>query len=146
MERSQGGSSRDDPYLVLGVDSGASRQEISRAYRRAVQGTHPDAQPHDPLARAQFEALTDAYDLLSDPGRRAEYDRRHAHADAPRPTAGSAVVTLSGTPVIWAGPVRTATAPAPQPRSADMNYPAEHFEDPPVFLGRRTRPPRGWRR
>jgi curved DNA-binding protein CbpA len=86
-----------DPYQVLGVTAGASRQDIARAYRRAAQAAHPDARPADPGAAARFRALTDAYDLLSDAGRRADYDRRHPpqqppaqHVPArPRPGAGT---------------------------------------------------------
>jgi curved DNA-binding protein CbpA len=144
MERSQPGSSRDDPYSVLGVGIDASRREISRAYRRAVHGTHPDARPHDPLARARFEALTDAYDLLSDPARRAEHDRRHLYADPPGPPADSAVVTLPDHPVIWAAPVHIAAAPPRPSRTGDRTSPAERFEDPPVFLGQPALSPWRW--
>jgi curved DNA-binding protein CbpA len=137
--RFQPGSSDEDPYLVLGVNSGASRQEIARAYRRAVHGTHPDARPHDPRARARFEALTDAYDLLSDPARRADYDSRHVRADAiKRPDAATAGMP-SGTPVIWAGPVHVAPGPV-RPASG---RPEAHFEDPPVLLGSGRRPREG---
>jgi curved DNA-binding protein CbpA len=145
MERSQPGSSRDDPYSVLGVGIDASRREISRAYRRAVHGTHPDARPHDPLARARFEALTDAYDLLSDPARRAEHDRRHVHAAPPWPP-GEVVVTPSETPVIWAGPVRIAAAPPRPSRTGDRTSPDERFVDPPVFLGQLAQSPWRWAR
>ncbi|MBO0809173.1 MAG: J domain-containing protein, partial [Actinobacteria bacterium] len=66
-----------DPYAVLGVPADASRQDIVRAYRRAAQLAHPDTQPQDPQAAARFGALSDAYQTLSDPGRRADYDREH---------------------------------------------------------------------
>src|SRR5690242_15363531 len=145
MPSSPSGDGRGDPYQVLGVGFGASRQDISRAYRRAVHGTHPDAQPQDPLARARFEALTEAYDLLMDPARRAEYDRRDAHTDTPRPEAPRLGAPPGG-PAIWAGPVHIASATIPASHSANQNSPDPHFEDPPVFLGLQTRRSRGWRR
>ena len=43
MDRPAPGRGHHDPYRVLGVDVGASRQDIARAYRRAVHGAHPDA-------------------------------------------------------------------------------------------------------
>jgi len=119
----------DDPYEILGVAAGASRQEIVRAYHRAAQGAHPDAQPADPQAAARFRALTAAYELLSDPRRRAAYDRRRAAPVRARPArpedpAGPSDLAtpahshhLHGRPVavrlslpwpappLWAGPV-----------------------------------------
>lgn len=142
MHGSQPGRGAGDPYLVLGVDMDASRQDISRAYRRAVHGAHPDTQPKDPLARRRFEALTEAYDLLNDPARRAEYDRAHAHAGTPRPTKATGAGAQRGTPVIVAGPVSSAPATASSSRDSHD----QHFEDPPVFLGLRTQPSWGWRR
>ncbi len=62
-----------DPYVVLGVSRRASAEEIARAYRRAARTSHPDSSG---LASAErFRAVTDAYDELRDPGRRARYDR-----------------------------------------------------------------------
>lgn len=111
MERS-GCSPGGDPYEVLGVAAEASRQDIVRAYHRAVHGAHPDTQPADAEARARFQALTEAYDVLSDAGRRADYDRRRAearrqghHARTPPPAArGGIRGPLLGAP-LWAGPV-----------------------------------------
>ena len=82
-----------DPYRVLGVSAEASPRDIARAYRRAVQHAHPDARPHDRQAAARFRALTEAYDLLRDPGRRADYDRGHRFrrpSGQPPPQPGAA--------------------------------------------------------
>ena len=54
--------------------SDAPRQEIVRAYHRAAHAAHPDRQPGDPDAGTRFRVLTEAYDVLSDPARRARYD------------------------------------------------------------------------
>jgi DnaJ-class molecular chaperone len=62
---------RPDPYMVLGVSRQASGEEISRAYRRASRASHPDS---DAGSAERFRAVSDAYDVLRDPGRRAVYD------------------------------------------------------------------------
>ena len=66
----------DSYYRRLNVDRAASRKDIVRSYRRLALGVHPDAHPDDPGASARFRELTEAYDVLSDPVRRAAYDRR----------------------------------------------------------------------
>ena len=68
------GQREDDLYGILGVRSDAPRQEIMRAYHRAAHAAHPDRQPGDPDAGTRFRVLTEAYDVLSDPARRARYD------------------------------------------------------------------------
>ena len=68
------GQREDDLYGILGVRSDAPRQEIVRAYHRAAHAAHPDRQPGDPDAGTRFRVLTEAYDVLSDPARRARYD------------------------------------------------------------------------
>jgi curved DNA-binding protein CbpA len=67
---------RRDPYVVLGVGRRASPDEISRAYRRAAWETHPDGGGSGAGAE-RFQAVSDAYEVLRDPGRRADYDRLH---------------------------------------------------------------------
>ena len=64
---------RRDPYIVLGVPRQASGEEIARAYKRAARASHPDSGGAGSAER--FQAVSDAYDLLRDPGRRAVYDR-----------------------------------------------------------------------
>jgi curved DNA-binding protein CbpA len=65
-----------DPYVVLGVCRQASPEEIARAYRRAARATHPDRAVSGTGAE-RFQAVSDAYDVLRDPGRRAGYDQSH---------------------------------------------------------------------
>jgi curved DNA-binding protein CbpA len=69
-------------YRRLDVAPGASSAEIGRAYRRLAHGAHPDAHPDDPDASGRFQQITEAYQVLSDPGRRARYDRAHRPPDA----------------------------------------------------------------
>ena len=138
-----------DPYRVLGVSAGASQQDIARAYRRAVQRAHPDARPHDRQAAARFQALTEAYDLLRDPGRRAAYDRGHparSSSGQPPPSRQSAAASrwrgspfLAGPPPgqpIWAGPVHI-EPPVNGLRHGDGRSARRDFEDPVVILGMR---------
>ena len=134
MAGAASGGSHQDPYRALGVDTGASRQDIARAYRRAVQRAHPDAQPTDPRAAAQFQELTDAYDLLCDAARRADYDRRHPAArSSRRPHLPSVQPRPANGPPVWAGPVHV-DPPAAAGQQERGGSPAD-FEDPPVILG-----------
>lgn len=64
-----------DYYKTLGVSRDASQDEISKAYRKLARRYHPDANPDDPNAEEQFKEISEAYQVLSDPEKRQEYDR-----------------------------------------------------------------------
>src|SRR5579884_788522 len=65
----------ETPYQVLGVKSDASADDIRKAYRKLAKQYHPDLNPGKPAAEARFKSISAAYDLLSDPEKRARYDR-----------------------------------------------------------------------
>lgn len=64
-----------DYYNVLGVSRGASAEEIKKAFRKQAKKYHPDANPNDPKAEERFKEVNEAYEVLSDPEKRAQYDR-----------------------------------------------------------------------
>jgi molecular chaperone DnaJ len=63
-----------DPYTTLGVAKTATDEEIKKAYRKLARQYHPDRNPGDAQAEERFKELQGAYDLLSDPEKRKQYD------------------------------------------------------------------------
>ena len=71
-----------DYYEVLGVDRGASSEDLKKAYRRLAMKFHPDRQSTDPKAEEKFKEASEAYEILNDEEKRAAYDRfGHAGVD-----------------------------------------------------------------
>mmetsp|Transcript_56530 Transcript_56530/g.120246 ORF Transcript_56530/g.120246 Transcript_56530/m.120246 type:complete len:210 (-) Transcript_56530:1300-1929(-) len=72
---------KEDYYVVLGVSRSASDDEIKKAYRKAALKWHPDKNPDNKdEAEMQFKAVSEAYQILSDPKQRVAYDRGGAEA------------------------------------------------------------------
>lgn len=64
-----------DYYKILGVERNASKDEIKRTYRKLALKTHPDRNPGDKKAEDRFKDINEAYQVLSDPEKRARYDQ-----------------------------------------------------------------------
>ncbi len=63
-----------DYYKELELEKGASEEEIKKAFRRLARKYHPDANPNNPGAEERFKRISEAYEVLSDPTKRAKYD------------------------------------------------------------------------
>lgn len=119
-------------YKVLGVPESATDAEIKQAYRKLAALHHPDHNPHDPLAMYEMKMINEAYDVLSDPAKRVDYDRTNNFHDAPgRPQSD----TYSGsTPPTEYEDIQT-TSPTPRDNpfstSADQTTASgEHYQCP----------------
>ena len=77
-----------DYYEVLCVARGASEDELKKAYRRLAMKYHPDRNPGDPEAENRFKQLNEAYEVLTDPQRRAIYDQ-YGHEGLRRGAGGA---------------------------------------------------------
>jgi DnaJ-class molecular chaperone len=71
----------DDPYKILGVERDAAEGAIQKAYRKLAKLHHPDLNPGKPEAEAKFKQISAAYALLSDPEKRARFDRGEIDAE-----------------------------------------------------------------
>jgi molecular chaperone DnaJ len=83
---------KQDYYAILGVQRGASADDMKKAYRKLAMQYHPDRNPGDAKAEAKFKELNEAYDVLKDDQKRSAYDRfGHAafeNGGGPQPGAG----------------------------------------------------------
>src|SRR3954466_4205260 len=85
---------KKDYYEVLGVNRDASDDDIKKSYRRLAMKHHPDRNPDNPKAEAQFKEAKEAYEILSEPAKRAAYDQYgHAGVD---PSAGAGGAGMGG--------------------------------------------------
>jgi curved DNA-binding protein CbpA len=119
------GGPEPDLYQLLRVPREASREEIAQAWRRRARAEHPDIRPRDAAAPGRFRVLAEAYQVLSDPARRAAYDRALGSGPAGpgaevsvvrvRPPRPARPAVRQPGPPLWVSPVRvegTQRAPA----------------------------------
>lgn len=64
-----------DYYKILGVDKNIPQKDVKKAYLKRAKQFHPDLHPDDPKAKAKFQALNEAYEVINDPEKRAKYDK-----------------------------------------------------------------------
>jgi molecular chaperone DnaJ len=106
-----------DYYNILGVERGVSAEEIKRAYRVLARRWHPDRNQHDPEAETRFKDITEAYRTLSDPDKRARYDRMGPlYTEDGRPPRPEDLNEVVGT--MWNNLFRR----RPQERGEDLRY------------------------
>jgi curved DNA-binding protein CbpA len=110
--------SPDDPYRTLGVLPGADAEAIKAAHRRLAKRFHPDGSMGD---EGRFLAIQEAYQLLSDPLRRREWDRRHA--SGPLSARGPATAASTG---MRRGSRRTTAPPQAAPGVRHTTWSARH--------------------
>lgn len=79
-----------DYYEVLGVDRGATAEQIKKAYRKLAVKYHPDKNPGDKEAEEKFKEVSESYEVLGDPSRRQKYDQFGHQAFGPGMGAGAA--------------------------------------------------------
>src|ERR671925_281676 len=79
-------------YDALGVAKSASQDEIRKAYRKLARQYHPDKNPGDKAAEERFKEVQTAYDVLSDPDKRKQYDRFGAANGRGAPGPGGVTV------------------------------------------------------
>lgn len=64
-----------DYYKILGVDKNIPQEDVKKAYLKRAKQFHPDLHPNDPKAKAKFQALNEAYEVIGDPEKRKKYDQ-----------------------------------------------------------------------
>ena len=97
---------KEDYYKILGIKRDSKPEEIKKAYRRLARKYHPDVNPGDKTAEDRFKQMSEAFDVLSDPKKRAVYDRFGEYSDhlANAAAAGGAGSTYTrGAPFDFSG-------------------------------------------
>ena len=82
-----------DLYKLLGLSRGASQDDVQQAHRKLIRKHHPDVNPSDHSAEERFKEIQQAYEVLSNPEKRREYDKRFntsSIGNTDRPGAGAA--------------------------------------------------------
>jgi len=110
-----------DFYELLGVSRQSTADEIKRAYRQRARQLHPDANPDDPNAEAQFKEVARAYETLSDPQRRQQYDMYgEGGPQTGSPFGGGGLGDIFDMFFNGNSPFGAGSGPAGPPRGADV--------------------------
>jgi molecular chaperone DnaJ len=80
---------KEDYYAILGVSRNAKEADLKKAYRRMARKNHPDVNPGDKSAEERFKKIQQAYDVLSDPKKRAMYDQYGFYSENFKEQAGA---------------------------------------------------------
>jgi len=97
---------KEDYYKILGLKRDAKPEELKKAYRRLARKYHPDVNPGDKTAEDRFKQMSVAFDVLSDPKKRAVYDRFGEYSDNlanSAANAGASSTYTRGTPFDFSG-------------------------------------------
>lgn len=97
---------KEDYYKILGTKRDAKPEELKKAYRRLARKYHPDVNPGDKTAEERFKQMSEAFDVLSDPKKRAVYDRFGEYSDNlanAAANAGASSAYTRGTPFDFSG-------------------------------------------
>jgi len=84
-----------DYYNILGVNEDTGEEDIRRQYRKLAMQYHPDRNPDDPAAEEKFKEVAEAYGVLTDPVKRAEYDRARTYGGSWQHTSEQGGFTYS---------------------------------------------------
>ena len=123
-----------NPYEIMGVKINATESQLKKAFHKLARECHPDSDPNNPWANDEFKTLSAAYELLSDPKRRALYDRGEISGDGtkrtPKRTTKSRAKSPSRSPHKRK---RTATSPKGSPKkehtkTIDLNIKGTNVE------------------
>lgn len=90
-----------DPYDVLGVKRDAGEGDVKKAFRKLAKQFHPDSNPNDAKAKEKFAEISSAYDLLSDKGKRSQFDRGEIDAEGKPRFSGFAGSARGGEQYSW---------------------------------------------